>query len=234
MPIILIGILGGTLLAAALKGIFDIGSTIAQNKYNSPRAQRNRLRKAGLPLAYMYKGNVATQSQAPTLSIDPTLGTAQAQSLKQQAPVQKAQSRKTNAEAQGIEQENIILDDYGMANYMGYTGSNRQIKIMAERDQAAAQAWIKHHEMELKKIELDVEKYAFGKNIPQAMKEEALKKAKQQVLNLLDQSGLMNQLKKIRGLDEQLNAALVNDLETMPDWLSSIMKLILIATKRRN
>jgi len=75
MPVFLIGILGGTLLAAALKAIFDIGGTITQNQYNSPRAMKQRLRKAGLPLAYMYKGNVSEQSQSPQLSIEPTLGT---------------------------------------------------------------------------------------------------------------------------------------------------------------
>jgi len=75
MPIILIGILGGTLIAAALKALFDIGGTVTQNQFNAPKAQLKRLRKAGLPLSYMYRGNVATQSESPKLSIEPTLGT---------------------------------------------------------------------------------------------------------------------------------------------------------------
>jgi len=77
-----LGVLGGTLLATALKAIFDIGSTVAQNKYNSPRAMRNRLKQAGLPLAYMYRGNVATQNSAPQLSIDPNLGTVETEKVK--------------------------------------------------------------------------------------------------------------------------------------------------------
>jgi len=58
-----IGVIGGTLIAAAISALFSIGSTVAQNKYNTPRSMRNRLRKAGLPLAYMYQGNVDLKGQ---------------------------------------------------------------------------------------------------------------------------------------------------------------------------
>jgi len=77
----------GSLLASALQGIFGIGSTMAANKYNSPRAQRNRLKKAGLPLAYMYQGKVMGQSDVPKLSIDPTLGVTQQRKLEQDQPM---------------------------------------------------------------------------------------------------------------------------------------------------
>jgi len=59
------------------------------------------------------------------------------------------------------------------------------------------------------------------------MKRQALKKATQQVKNLLAQAGLMDQLKKIRGFEEQLNNTLTNDLDSLPDWISSFLKIIL-------
>lgn len=230
MPIILIGILGGTLLASALQAIFGIGSQMAANTYNSPAAMKRRLRKAGLPLAYMYRGNVATQNQVPQLSIDPHLGTL----AKIQGDQSKASARKINAEAENLELENQIKDMMsGIKQPDGSEWNNRATIMLADRDRAVAESFVKKYEQELKSIELQVERDAFAKGIPQSMKEQALKKAKQQVENLLQQAGLMEQLKKIRGFEEQLNDALTNDLDSMPDWISSLLKIILIATRRR-
>lgn len=71
----------GAIIAAAASGLFSAGGTIMQNAYNSPRSQRRRLRKAGLPLAYMYEGRVNQQSDVPKLSIDPTLGASSQEAL---------------------------------------------------------------------------------------------------------------------------------------------------------
>lgn len=71
----------GAIIAAAMSGAFSSAGTIMQNKYNSPVSQRRRLRKAGLPLAYMYEGKVNQQSDVPKLSLDPTLGASAQQSL---------------------------------------------------------------------------------------------------------------------------------------------------------
>jgi len=225
-----LGILGGTLLATALKALFDTGSTIAGNKYNAPKAQLKRLRKAGLPLSYMYEGKVATQSETPKLSIDPTFGTLpQAQGKKLKADTLIAEETGDN-----LQKENQIKGLMsGIIQPDGTEWNNRGTKMLAERDQAVAEKFIKEHEAGLRKIELFVEQNAFDKGIPQQMKQEALNKASQMVKNLLAQEGLMGQLQKIRGFEEQMNDALTKDLESLPDWISSLLKIILIATKRR-
>lgn len=225
-----LGILGGTLLASALQAIFGIGSQMAANKYNSPKAQKKRLQAAGLPLSYMYRGNVATQSQVPQLSIDPHLGTL----AQIQGKSQKAAARKTNAEAENTERENQIKDMMsGIKQPDGTELNNRATQMIAERDAKRADAFIKTYESELRKIELDVERDAFSKGTPQAMKEEALKKARQQVKNLIAQAGLMKQLGDIRSLEQKLNSELSDDLENMPDFISALLKILLIATKRK-
>jgi len=220
MPIFLIGILGGTLLAAALKALFDIGGIATQNQYNAPKAQLKRLRKAGLPLSYMYKGNVSEQSQSPQLSIEPTLGT-----------LPKKQGRKLTIDANEQQYEtdaqNALDPTLITDSRSGEKGYNTY-----RQNRVAAESFIKQYERDLKKIELDVENNAFAKGIPQAQKQAALEKAQQQVKNLLEQAGLMEQLKKIRGFEELLNESLTKDLDSLPDWISSLLKVILIATKR--
>jgi len=220
MPIFLIGILGGTLLAAALKALFDIGGTVTQNQYNAPKAQLKRLRKAGLPLSYMYKGNINQQSQSPQLSIEPTLGT-----------LPKLQGAKLGADTYEQMADSQAKDMMsGIEHIDPKTGIAWESSNRIEQQRAAS--FIKNYESELKKIELDVEQKAFAEGIPLNMKREALNKAKQQVQNLLEQAGLMEQLKKIRGFEEILNDSLTKDLDSLPDWISSLLKVILIATKR--
>lgn len=228
MPLFLIGILGGTLLASALQAIFGIGSTMAQNKFNSPKAMKRRLREAGLPLAYMYKGNVATQNQAPQLSIDPHLGT-----------LAKVQGGKIAAETAGKLTENQVakgeldwLNQYTKTTD-GKSIRNQEYKLGVDRETKKVEYFIKQKENELKRIELAVEKDAFAKGIPHAAKKAALDKALQQIKNLLAQEGLMEQLQKIRGFEEKMNQELTENLDSMPDWISSLLKILLIATKRR-
>jgi len=188
-----LGILGGTLLATALKALFDIGGTLTQNQYNAPKAQLKRLRKAGLPLSYMYRGNVSEQSQSPQLSIEPTLGT-----------LPKKQGRKIVADTFEQEAETAAQNELDPTlitdSRTGQKGYNTY-----RQNRVAAETFIKQYERDLKKIELDVEKDAFAKGIPQDQKQAALEKAQNQVKNLLAQAGLMEQLKKIRGFDEILN-----------------------------
>ncbi|WNK13957.1 MAG: DNA pilot protein [Microvirus sp.] len=225
-----LGILGGTLLSAALKGLFDTGQTIAANKYNSPLAMRRRLNKAGLPLSYMYQGRVSGQSEVPQLSIEPTLGTVQ----EIQAKKTKQDTRIARETADNLEKENQIKGMMsGIIQPDGTELNNRATQMYAERDAKVADSFIKKYDSELKKIELDVEKGAFDEGTTSEMKRQALEKAKQQVKNLLAQAGLMGQLKNIRDLEEQMNKSLSEDLENMPDFVSSLLKIILIATKRR-
>jgi len=217
MPIILIGILGGTLLAAGLKALFDIGSTVSANKYNAPKAQLKRLRQAGLPLAYMYQGKVATQQNVPELSIDPHLGTLASQ-----------QGKYIKLQAEDLSKDIQVKDLIAP----GQTQSNRYRKAIADADIKGAEAFIKKYEKELKAIEVEVENTAFKEGIQVEAKRQALEKAKQQIENLLAQAGLMDQLKKIRGFEELLNSSLTQDIESMPQWISSLLKIILLATKR--
>jgi len=221
-----LGILGGTLIASALKGLFDVGSTIASNRYNRPQAQIRRLRKAGLPLSYMYEGKVATQSDTPELSIDPNLGTlAQTQGKKLEADT-------TGQEIQNQKDQNE-LDWFEKLSGDGSGTTNQEQKLEFELATKEAESFIKKHEQELKQIELWVENNAFEEGITMEMKREALKKAAQMVKNLIAQAGLMDQLKDIRAFEEKLNSSLTKDLESLPDWISSLLKIILIATKRR-
>jgi len=208
----------GAILSAALSGIFGIGATMAANKYNSPKAQKRRLREAGLPLAYMYQGKVNQQSSVPQLSIDPTLGTLpaiQAKKLKEDTQLADTQEE---ALSKDIQVGDIIPE--------GENKSNRLIKKEAE-------AFLAKYEADIKKIELDVERGAFAEGTSQEMKRQALIKAKQQVENLLAQAGLMEQLKKIRGFEEYLNTSLTQDLKDMPQWIAALLKILLIATKRK-
>lgn len=216
MPLILVGVIGGTLIATALKALFDIGSTVAQNKYNSPVAMLRRVRKAGLPMSYMHQGKVATQTQSPQLNIDPHLGTV----AKQDAALTKLKKEDLGLD---IQAKGLMS---GIKNEDGTELNNRAA-------QQRAKSFIDNYEGELKKLEFQVEKEAFAEGITMQAKREALAKAAQQVKNLLAQAGLMEQLKKIRGFEEKLNDSLTQDLDSLPDWISSLLKIILIATKRR-
>lgn len=214
--IYMIGVIGGTLLATALKGLFDIGSTAMQNRFNSPVAMLRRVRRAGLPMSYMYQGKVAQQTQSPQLSIDPHLGTV----AKQEAKLKDTQQEDLAKDIQAKDLPSGIKDEDGSEL------NNRAATKKAE-------TFIKHYEGQLKKIEYEVENTAFKEGVSQQMKREALQKAKQQIQNLLTQAGLMEQLKNIRGFEEKLNQSLTQDLESMDEWVSSLLKIILIATKRR-
>lgn len=220
-----LGILGGTLLATALKGLFDVGMTGLSNRYNSPQRMLKRVRKAGLPLAYMYQGKVSQQSNVPQLSIDPNLGT-----------LNQLQGERVKEETKGKEIQNEV--DEAIKNWLkGQSPEEGKTNLEYDKDSEQgkknAESFIAKHEQELKAIELYVENNAFAEGIQLNQKREALKKATQMVKNLLAQAGLMEQLKEIRGFEQLLNSSLTEDLETLPDWISSLLKIILIATKRK-
>jgi len=224
-----LGILGGTLLASALKALFDVGGTLTQNQYNSPKAQLKRLRQAGLPLSYMYQGKVNQQSDSPKLSIDPTLGTLpklQGDKLTSETTAQNIENQVKQGELDVLKKVTTTPD--------GFTGTNQEINMLSERNTKYAEMFIKQHEQRLKEIEKFVEENAFTEGIQIDQKRQALKKAVQMVKNLLAQEGLMGQLQSIRGLEEKLNQSLTEDLDSMPEWISALLKVILVATKRRS
>lgn len=214
----------GALIAAGISGLFSTGATIAANKYNSPKSQLRRLRKAGLPLAFMYQGRVNTQSDVPKLSIDPTLGTTQQRNLEQSSPVQAGQAAKLAEEV-----KDLMLNNQWKSLFPDQTTgdvNNRYQILNAERDIQKTNAFIKQHEQTIKGIFADVEKNLFAEGVQEATRKEELKKISQQISNFLSQQGLMGQLQNIRSFEEQLNKTLGENLESMDDFTQSVWTLL--------
>lgn len=67
----------GAVGAAFLQRKWALKDLERQNAYNHPRAQKERLRQAGLPLATMFGGQGGSTSEQPqNTQVDPSLGTA--------------------------------------------------------------------------------------------------------------------------------------------------------------
>jgi len=217
----LLGPIGGSLLASALQAIFGIGSTIAANKFNSPRAQRNRLKKAGLPLAYMYQGKVLGQSDVPKLSIDPTLGVTQQRKLEQDQPLVDA-----NVKMKGLEAEDLAKDiQVKDLIQQGSDRNNRYRKYAAEIDEKEAAAFLVQHKGRFQKLQADILQVLEGEGVPQETKRQELEKIKQQIINLTKQAGLMSQMKNIRQFEEWINTRLM-DMDSLSDWQQFIVAYI--------
>lgn len=219
----------GSLAAAALKGIFDIGSTIFQNQYNSPQAQLRRLRKAGLPLSYMYQGRVNQQSDSPKLSIDPTLGSAQTISLHQQDQVNQAQIKKIGSEIVSKDIENKIkkgeLD--WLSSIISPDGTTNQVDLLEiNKAKTLSERFIAQHTEDLKQIEYWVQNDLFGKNVQSDTAQETLKKIRQSIINMASQNDLMVQLHGIRGIEETVNNMINDKLETGSDWQIALYSLM--------
>jgi len=219
----------GAIIAGAISAIFSSGATIAQNKYNSPKSQLRRLRKAGLPLAFMYQGRVNQQTSTPQLSIDSTLGTTQQKNLEQQAPVQAGQAEKLKNENQALREVNTWLDDHGIYYPEGskkYSGTNRQIILQAERDMKQTDAFIKTHEEQLKGIFANVEQKLMDENVQADTKKAELQKITAQLINLGKQAGLMDQLSDIRSWEQAINKTMSESLNSMPDFMQAVWTIL--------
>lgn len=234
------GPVGLSLLISAINGLFGIGSTIAQNQYNSPLAQRRRLRKAGLPLSYMYRGNVNQQSQAPQLSIDPQIGFKQKE-LANQTTLVKSQAAKNDADTTRIGIQNEIADGIKQwllnrgksggkyKQYEGLTGTNQEINLNMEQDAKLAETFIKNHEQELKNIQRIVEQSLLPQGIQIQERKAALAKIRQQISNMMKQAGLMDQLQDVRDFDAFLNSTVTETIKSLPDWGQALVATILKA-----
>jgi len=225
-----LGIIAGTLIASALQGLFGIGSTIAQNQYNSPKAMKRRLRQAGLPLSYMYRGNVAQQSEAPKLSIDPSLGVEKKLSLDNQTKLANAQVTKLDIENQinaGIQD---WLQNHGKVGVKGFPdGTNQEINLQLDQNEKQAASFVKKYEMQLKQIQKDVEMSMFAEGVTQEQRRQAVARAKQQIKNLVTQEGLMDQLSDIRDFDAWLNSTITENITSLPKWAQAIAATVLKA-----
>lgn len=231
-----LGILGGTLLASALQGIFGIGSTIAANKYNSPLAMKRRLREAGLPLSYMYQGKVATQSDVPKLSIDPTLGTAQQANLTQEQPLVDAKVSETKSRTKGQDLKNEVQQGInqwlkqfspGNTDEAGNTSNNQQHLLNLDRDTREAAKFVKQYERKMKAITLDVENELFNEGVPQEIRRQTLYKVKEDIKKLGLQSGLLDQLRNMREFDEWLNKTVTENIHSLPQWVQALTAILL-------
>lgn len=228
-----LGPVGLGLLVSGINALFGIGSTIAQNQFNSPKAQLRRLRAAGLPLAYMYRGNVATQSQAPQLSIDPQIGFKQAE-LDNTTKLVKSQVDKNEAETAGKETENEIQN--GIRDWLlnrgkvgpGWSGKNNQENnLNIEQDLNRAAAFQKTHEARLKEIQRTVEDELLKEGIPQEERRQGVERVKQQIKNMVQQLGLMTQLSQIREFDAFLNSTVTENINSLPKWARAITAILL-------
>jgi len=231
-----LGILGGTLLASALQGIFGIGSTIAANKYNSPLAMKRRLRAAGLPLSYMYQGKVATQSDVPKLSIDPTLGQAQQANLTQQQPLVDANVKNVQSRTKGQDLSNEVQDginqwlktiEEGNTDDKGNQLNNQRYLLGLDRDTREAAKFTKQYERKIKAIVLDVANTLNNEGVTKEMARQALIKAKTEIKKLGLQSGLLSQMEDIRDFDQWLNNKVTDTLDSLPTFLQALIASIL-------
>lgn len=207
-----------------------------QNAFNSPRAQLRRLRKAGLPLAYMYGGNVATQSEVPRLSLDNDLGASEQQNLNLQRELQNAQIPKIISEKEFQDLMNEIKG--GEAEWLkmlvgevppGGVDTNQQFLLNLNKQAQLTKSWITDNSRQLQELNLEAAKKLFGEDVPNEIKRKELTKLKQQITNLISQNDLMKQLHDIRTVEETVNAEFTEALNGMDDWgkawFSVLMKL---------
>lgn len=232
-----LGPVGLSLLISAINGLFGIGSTVAQNAYNSPLAQRRRLRKAGLPLSYMYRGNVNQQSQAPQLSIDPQIGFKQKE-LANQTALTTSQVDKNEADTKKLDISNDIQD--GIRKWLlnsgknrnssiGPSGTNQEINLEIEQAAKLAESFIKRHDQQLKNIQRIVENTLLSEGVQAETRRQGLSKIKQQTLNMMKQAGLMDQLGDIREFEAFLNETVTENIRSLPQWAQALTAIILKA-----
>lgn len=207
------------LAASALSGIFGGVAKARQNRFNNPTQQLKRLRKAGLPLSYMYGGKVATQNSSQELEIDPYLGQSEEISKHNETQITDANlallGEELNIKKSDTEhrkQEDAYDFDAGLNippkadGTGGFAGTNKEYKMKLKRDKLEAETFIKENEAKLKNILANVEQDLFNNKIQIETREQNLEKIKEQIK-------LMGQLGKIRQFEELWK-------ETMGDALS--------------
>lgn len=237
--------IGGTLLSSVLGGLFGIGSTIAQNAYNSPKAQLRRLRKAGLPQAYMYQGRVNQQTDAPKLSIDPDLGTVEQQTLGIQRGQLKETQRMNDQEIDNLKEalekvqmENELLSGnlkWQKETYPDYMGTgkpdrtNQELLLDMDKSIKSSTDWVKQNQGRISEILAGAEEEFSLEGGQLQMKRETLSRVVSQIAHLATQDKLLGQLYNIRSIEEALNEEIGGKIKDMDDLkvgiLWAIMKL---------
>jgi len=232
----------GALAAAAFKGIFDILNVNAQNKYNSPLGQLKRLRKAGLPLAYMYQGKINQQSTSPTLSIDPDLGVTEQKQLGNQTRLTDEQINKLKAETENLgfdkdlkwyerererakfnwNQETDLLEKgKGVLQYR----TKQEQEFDANLGIKKADQFIAENTGELKSIAVNIAKATQQTDIN--IRKQEYQKIRKQIVQLIAQSKILGQLYNIRELEETVNKSFSDNLENQEDWQVNLYKMFM-------
>lgn len=230
------------LLASLGNALFGTGATIAQNQYNSPVSQLRRLRKAGLPLSYMYQGRVNQQSSVPQLSLEPNLGTAKKLELHQQNEINQANIKKIGEEILSIGQdinrktyENELLGKKvawarepsgtirkdALGNEFEYTNYAETFELAKNLDEA--DVFIKKHEGRIRNIMADVEHELFGENVQADTRRKALEKLKGQIALIASQDKVLGQLYDIRSIQAVLNKAIGDNIQEKSDLQKGIL-----------
>lgn len=234
----------GAIIAAATSGLFSAGGTIMQNKYNSPRSQRRRLRKAGLPLAYMYGGNVSQQSDVPKLSIDPDLGASEQASYNLQKELQPHQIEKIAADIGKTESDTKYQDllnelkggelDWlkSLVNPIGPENpnqieNNQTMMLNLDKQIKLTASWIEANKNRILSLQEQVEDAMFREGVTKEQRRQNLKKVKQQITNLLSQDKLMGQLHTIRGIEETINNEVTTSLDSMDDFGKAFFSILM-------
>lgn len=212
----------GVLASTALNALWGV----AQNAYNSPKGQLRRLRKAGLPLSYMYQGRV-NQSAVPQLSIDPDFGS-----------LEQATFKKTGEETTKLKLENEIkdLENQWLTTLKSTPGidpvtGKDQIKLWDNLEIAQMQKksdlFISQNEGRIREIFKTIEEDLLDENVQADTKRESLKKIKQQITNLVSQDKVLGQLVDIRSLEALINKQFSRNLETKEDWQIGLYSMLM-------
>lgn len=226
MPIFLLAPIIGALIASALGGAWSSVQTIFQNKYNSPKSQLKRLRKAGLPMAYMYQGRVNQQSETPKLSIDPDLGTVEQQQLGLQQKLNDEQIKKLMEEIRSLSAQADIDEatrDWKLNEgriIEGDARNNLQLELDWNRTVKEMDMFLKKNAKSLSDINVEIEDTLNKEGVQAETRRQSKEKIVQQIANMVKQSELMTQLKNIRGVDEQINKVIGDALEEGDDWMT--------------
>lgn len=230
----------GAILSAAFGGIFSSAQTMAANKYNSPKSQLRRLREAGLPQAFLYSGRVNTQSEVPSLSIDPDLGSVERENigiskgqLGQTTRMNDEQIKKIAEEIRKLAFGNDIsegqvnwLKDGGM-NEVGEFRTNQQMMLDAELSLKKTQDYLQENALKLSNMLNEVEQEWFAKGGPMQLKGLERDKIIQQLANLASQDKLLGQMYNIRKIEEVLNNSIGTNIEKKSDLEQGFMWAIM-------
>lgn len=240
-----------SLISSLANAMFGTGAVIAQNQYNSPISQLRRLRKAGLPQAYMYQGKVNQQTQVPQLSLEPTLGQAKKLELSQQNEMNQANIRRIAEEILDIQEDVNLKKQEGFRRNIENERNQRKLNweksfnwtigedgfpkgvpndiTLLELDKKTKQAeeMIRRNEGRIRKITADVEDVLWDSNVQVGTKKEALRKMSQQITNMVAQAGLLNQMKDMREFQAGLNKTMFENMQNKGELAQTIMWFIM-------